>query len=186
VTEDFDVIYRDNVQRVARWAGWLCRSSGDVEDVVQEVFLTAYRLLPEFRGDAQVATWLYRLTANAARHHHRKRVRRQWLQLGVRALTADEPPAPSPQESLESSRELRLVREALDGLPEKYRTVLILSRLEGLSGEQIAELTETKLATVWVRLHRARAELAERFGKLRHRTIAPPIATRAKQVGGPS
>jgi RNA polymerase sigma-70 factor (ECF subfamily) len=78
------------------------------------------------------------------------------------------------------------VREALDDLPDKYRTVLILSRLEGLSGEQIAELTETKLENVWVRLHRARTELAQRFTKLRHRTTAPHLVVRPKHVGGES
>lgn len=181
---DFDLIYRDNVQRVARWAGWLCRSPGDVEDVVQEVFLTAYRLLPKFRGEAEVSTWLYRLTANAARHHHRKRTRREWLQVALRMFAADEPLAPGSDETLQSSLDLQLVREALDLLPDKYRTVLILSRLEGLSGEQIAELTETKLATVWVRLHRARAALAERFAELRDRTGAPRMVP--KHVGGPS
>jgi len=186
VAYDFDLIYRDNVQRVARWAGWLCRSPGDVEDVVQEVFLTAYRLLPTFRGEAEVSTWLFRLTANASRHHDRKRVRRQWLQAAMRALAVEEPRAPGSDETLQSSRDLQIVREALDHLPDKYRTVLILSRLEGMSGEQIAELTDTKLSTVWVRLHRARAELAERFAKLRQRNNAPRLVVRPKQVGGSS
>ena len=182
---DFELIYRDHVQRVARWAGWLVRSSSDVEDVVQEVFLTAHRLLPGFRGDAQLSTWLFRLTANAARHHRRRGTRRRWLQLAARMLNVAESPASSPEEKLQTSRELRILREALDELPEKYRTVLILSRLEGLSGEQIAALTQTKLATVWVRIHRARTELATRFARLCERPIAPYIEAPAKQLGGP-
>jgi RNA polymerase sigma-70 factor (ECF subfamily) len=179
---DFDQVYRDHVQQVARWAGWLVGGTGDVEDVVQEVFLTAHRLLPGFRGDAKLSTWLFRLTANAARHHRRRRERRSWLSLGLRVLAAVEPSVPSPEDQLQSSQDLALVRAALDSLPEKYRTVLILSRLEGLSGEQIAELTETKLATVWVHLHRARAELAARFDKLRAKAAASPVA--ARHVGG--
>ena len=179
---NFDLIYRDNVQRVGRWAGWLVRSASEVEDVVQDVFLTAHRLLPRFRGDSQISTWLFRLTVNAARHHRRRQQRRRWLQFGFRMLTVAEPAAPSPAEQLQASRELQLVREALADLPEKYRTVLILSRLEGMSGEQIAEITETKVATVWVQLHRARAELAARYGELSERTLVPHLAN---ELGGP-
>ncbi len=188
MTHDFDAIYRDHVQRVARWAGWLLRSPGDVEDVVQDVFVTAHRLLPGFRGEAEIATWLFRLTANAVRHHERRARRRRWLRLGARVLTTFEPEPPTPEQILESTRDLRALREALDSLPDKYRTVLILARLEGLSGEQIAEITETKVATVWVRLHRARAELAARFAKRREQPErAPPgIPAHARQPGGPT
>jgi RNA polymerase sigma-70 factor (ECF subfamily) len=172
MAHDFDAIYRDHVQRVARWAGWLLRSPSDVEDVVQDVFTTAHRLLPTFRGEAKVSTWLFRLTANAVRAHERRARRRRWLRIGASMLTTVEPEPPRPDQILEATRDLRALREALDSLPDKYRTVLILARLEGLSGEQIAEITETKVATVWVRLHRARAELATRFAERRE----PPEA----------
>jgi len=183
---DFEAIYRDHVQRVARWAGWLLRSPNDVEDVVQDVFVTAHRLLPGFRGDAQVSTWLFRLTANAVRHHERRSRRRRWLQLGVHVLAPCEPEPPRPDQVLETNRDLRLLRDALDALPDKYRTVLILARLEGLSGEEIAEMTETKISTVWVRLHRARAELAARLTELRAEPppALPGIPAHARPPGG--
>jgi RNA polymerase sigma-70 factor (ECF subfamily) len=185
---DFDAIYRDHVQRVARWVGWLLRSQGDVEDVVQDVFVTAHRLLPGFRGDAQISTWLFRLTVNAVRHHERRARRRRWLGMGARMLTTFDREPPTPDQILESSRDLSALRDALNSLPDKYRTVLILARLEGLTGEQIAEITETKLATVWVRLHRARAELAERFSQRRDQPEAtsPTIRTHARQPGAPT
>lgn len=188
---DFDQVYRDHVQLVGRWAGWLVGSHGDAEDVVQDVFLTAHRLLPSFRGDAKVSTWLFRLTVNAARQHRRRHARRRWFQLAAHVLAAQEPPAPSPFDELESSHELAIVRAALDKLPEKYRTVLILSCLEGLSGEEIAELTNTKLATVWVRLHRARIELGTRYDKLQckldaHATAVTQPRKDANQFGGPT
>jgi RNA polymerase sigma-70 factor (ECF subfamily) len=186
MSHDFDAIYRDHVQRVARWAAWLLRSHGDVEDVVQDVFVTAHRLLPKFRGDAQVSTWLFRLTANAVRHHERRARRVRWLRIGASVLSPCDPEPPTPDQVLESNRELRVLREALDRLPDKYRTVLILARLEGLSGEQIAEITETKVATVWVRLHRARTELAARFAELRDQPepALTGIPAHARQPGG--
>ena len=185
---DFDAIYRDHVQRVARWASWLLRSPGDVEDVVQDVFVTAHRLLPRFRGEAQISTWLFRLTANAVRHHERRARRRRWLWIGAHLLAPFEELPSRPDQVLESSRELQALREALDSLPDKYRTVLILARLEGLSGEQIAEITQTKLSTVWVRLHRARIELAAQFTKRRerHDDALPAIPRHARQPGGPT
>jgi RNA polymerase sigma-70 factor, ECF subfamily len=188
MTHDFEAIYRDHVQRVARWAGWLLRSPADVEDVVQDVFVTAHRLLPGFRGEAQISTWLFRLTANAVRHHERRARRRRWLRLGASMLATGEPEPPTPDQLLESTRDLRALRDALDSLPDKYRTVLILARLEGLPGEQIAEITETKVATVWVRLHRARAALAERFAKRREQPEAslPTFPAHARQPGGPT
>src|SRR5258705_10777142 len=154
----FDQIYRDHVQQVARWAARLVGSTADAEDVVQEVFLTAHRLLPSFRGDAKITTWLFRLTANAARHHRRRRARRRWLQLAAQFFAAQDsqPHERTPLEQLQSSNDLELVQVALDSLPEKHRTVLILSRLEGLSCEEIAALTQTKVSTACVRLHRAR------------------------------
>jgi RNA polymerase sigma-70 factor, ECF subfamily len=195
---DFDQIYRDHVQQVARWAAWLVGKGGDPEDVVQDVFVTAHRLLPTFRGDAALSTWLFRLTQNASRHHRRRATRRRWLRIATSVIAPSVEHAPSPERLLASSQELALVQTALEGLPEKYRTVLILSRLEGLSGEQIAALTETKLATVWVHLHRARAELATRYHKLRrasHGTLVSPetplspdapLSPDTKQLGGPT
>ena len=59
---DLDAIYRAHAGTVARWAAKLAGPGNDVEDLVHEVFLVARRRLPEFRGDAKVTTWLYRIT----------------------------------------------------------------------------------------------------------------------------
>src|SRR4051812_33481472 len=72
-------VYRAHVQDVARWAARLGGPRTDVEDVVQEVFLTVQRAMTEFRGDAKVETWLYRITQNVVRHRRRKERWRRWL-----------------------------------------------------------------------------------------------------------
>jgi RNA polymerase sigma-70 factor (ECF subfamily) len=164
---DFDGIYRAHAARVARWAARLGGPIVDVEDAVQEVFLTVHRLLPGFRGEAQVTTWLYRITANVVRHRRRKERLRRWLGGSSDEVAAQlESPRPTPVEDLERRQATELVYRVLDGLAERARTLVILFELEGLSGEQIAELMGLSLSNVWVSLHRARAQFLAQLQKL--------------------
>jgi RNA polymerase sigma-70 factor (ECF subfamily) len=172
-----EALYRAYGRTVERWASRLGGPSSDLEDVVQEVFLKVDRLLPSFRGEAKVTTWLYRITENVAGHARRKQRWRRWLWGGgddaagapanLAALDRARA-ARGPAEALEARETARLVYRILDDLPEKYRVVLILFEIDGMSGEEIAERTGHKLATVWVHLHRAR----ERF-LARMRAVAP-------------
>lgn len=164
---EVDAIYRAYAQRVAGWAARLGGPRLDVEDVVQEVFLTVIRKLPDFRGEGRVTTWLFRITENVVRHRRRKERFRRWL-----GGTADEVAGdvvsgrPTPVEELERRQATALVYRALDALPEKDRTVLILFELDELPGEAVAELCGLKLQTLWVRLHRARAKFLVRLEQL--------------------
>jgi RNA polymerase sigma-70 factor (ECF subfamily) len=160
-------LYREHAQRVARWAAWSGGPNVDVEDVVQEVFLTAHRLLPEFRGDAQVTTWLYRITENVVRHRRRKERMRRWLggSAGDVAgqLTSNRP---TPIEEVERRQATELVYRALDRMSDRYRSLIVMFELEGLSGEEIAERTGARPAKVWVWLHRARAQFLRELTRL--------------------
>jgi RNA polymerase sigma-70 factor (ECF subfamily) len=161
---DLATLYRKHAQKIARWAGRLGGPDCDVEDVVHEVFIVAQRRLPEFRGDAEISTWLYCITENTVRHRRRKEKWRRWLGGSANDVAGRvESARPTPIEALESRRATELVYRALDGIPEKYRGLLILFELEQLTGEEIARLTGIKLATVWVRLHRARAMFLSRL-----------------------
>jgi RNA polymerase sigma-70 factor (ECF subfamily) len=166
-----DGVYRAHAAQVARWAAHMGGPGIDVEDVVHEVFMVVQRRLPEFRGEARLSTWLYRITERVVRDGRRKERVRAWLRRTrrndvERALTDV---LRTPAEQLEREQARASVYVVLDRLPEKYRRVLVLFEMEGLSGEQIAELTGVKLATVWVHLHRAReqflTELARREGR---------------------
>ncbi len=162
--QELDLIYRAHAPLVATWASRLAGPTCDLEDLVQEVFLVVERRLPSFRGDAKLTTWLYQITHNVVRSHRRKARVRRWLS-GSAEETAGELPSTdsTPIEDLERARARATVYGALDEMGDKYRTVFILFELEGLSGQEIAELTGTKLGTVWVRLHRARAEFERRI-----------------------
>jgi len=156
---DLDALYRAHAPAVARWASRLAGPDVDVEDLVHEIFLVAGRRLSEFRGDAKLTTWLYRITERVALDGRRRARLRRWFSR-TRSLEIERvfsPSQPTPLDALERRQSVEAVYRILDRMPDKYRTVLILFELEGLSGEEIAALTGQKEATVWVRLHRARA-----------------------------
>jgi RNA polymerase sigma-70 factor, ECF subfamily len=156
---ELEAVYRAHVQRVARWVQRLGGPLVDVEDAVHDVFLKVQRLLPEFRGDSELTTWLYRITANVVRHRRRKEWLRRWLG-GAEAAHDAAGHAPSVHETFEQQETARLVYRLLDRLPERHRTILILCDLEELSAAEVEALTGVRAATVRVRLHRARAQLA--------------------------
>jgi RNA polymerase sigma-70 factor (ECF subfamily) len=161
---DFDAVYRAHAARVARWSARLGGPTIDVDDAVQEVFLVVHRQLSKFRGDAQITTWLYRITENVVRHRRRKERIRRWLRgsahdVGAKLVSS----RPTPVEELERRQALQKVYRILDSMNERYRTLLILFELEELSGEEIAELTGTGVDALWVALHRAHAQFVQRM-----------------------
>jgi len=166
VRHTLDAIYHAYAPRVAGWAARLAGPSLDAEDIVHEVFLTVHKELPRFRGDSKLTTWLYGITANIVRDRRRKEQRR-WLRhlLSYREQSTLHPGVQTPAEAAERQQATTVVYKALDGLRDNYRTVLILFELEGLSGEQIAELTHVNVNTVWVWLHRARAQFRAQLRK---------------------
>jgi RNA polymerase sigma-70 factor (ECF subfamily) len=162
-----EAIYREHAALVKRWALRLGGPGLDVEDAVHEVFLVVQRRLSEWRGDAQITTWLYRITSHVVWKQGRKQRTRRWLSGLASAFAGDVPSeAAGPYETVERQHAARTVYRALEGLSHNHRQVVILYELEGMSGEEIATLLETKLATVWVWLHRGRAKFLERLKAL--------------------
>lgn len=164
---ELSAIYREHAETVQRWALRLGGPHLDAEDIAHEVFLVAHRRLHEFRGEAKLTTWLYRITMRVVRKQAVRQELRRWLR-GLAGDFARDMPADEqgPYESAERAQEARLVYRALDGLNHNQRSVVVLYELEGHSGEEIAELMGTKLATVWVWLHRGRAKFFERMQQL--------------------
>jgi RNA polymerase sigma factor (sigma-70 family) len=167
VTEAAEVFRRHGAD-VARWASRLGGPGLELEDVVQEVFLKVHQLLPSWRPDrAQITTWLYRITENVVRHRRRKERMRRWLGGSAEEVARDLPsPSRTAEEELAGQQVQARFYRALEGMNERYRAALILFELEGLSGEEIAALMDAKTATVWVWLHRARADFLKRLQRL--------------------
>lgn len=171
----FEAVYRTHARAVSRWASRLLGPGGDCEDVVQEVFIVVRKKLPRFDGRNAIATWLYEITLRVVQDWRRRR--RWWSWVTGRGPSpsrghAQDPSwpsgegAPDPVVRLEVRERLLRVYRILDGLGEAYRTTFILFELEGLSGERIAEITGTRVGTVWVRLTRARRAFIERMRQL--------------------
>ena len=160
-------LYLAHSQTVSRWAFRLGGPAADVDDIVQEVFLLAQKSLHSLRDAGSLRPWLYRITANEVRGRRRRERLRRWLRGGPADYAEDAGEGgPTPYDSLEKRQASELTYRILDSMSEKYRTVLILFQLEDMSGEQISALTGTKLATVWVHLHRARADFLRRLEAL--------------------
>jgi RNA polymerase sigma-70 factor (ECF subfamily) len=162
---DLGDLYRLYAKSVARWAYLLGGPTIDPEDVMQEVFIVAHKQLPKLETQEHLAVWLHQVTHNVVRNKRRKDKVRELFQevLGMGALQPD--PEPSPDESTERRQTHARVYRILDQMKEKYRTVLILFELEGMSGEAIAETLKVKVATVWVWLHRGRRDFLKRLQK---------------------
>jgi RNA polymerase sigma-70 factor (ECF subfamily) len=163
-------LYRAHAAEVERRVARLGGPGMDAEDVVQEVFLVAQRRLPEWRAEAKITTWLYRITERVVHRQRRRQRVGRWLR-GLSADYAADLPAErlTPVEDLERKEASRTVYAALDGLERKMRAVVVLFEIDGLSGEEIAALTGTKVATVWVQLHRGRAKFLERLRQMEKR-----------------
>jgi len=152
-----DHLYREHAPRVMAWAARLGGPGVDVEDVTQEVFLVVHRRLDSLRRDVNPTTWLFGITANVVKAHRRKLYVSRWMaRLWSHELMKIVAPGPSPLETLEQRRAVKLVYEVLNTLSEKQRQVFVLFELEGLTTEQVAQVTDTTLVASRVRLHRAR------------------------------
>ena len=139
----------------------ICGDPEDARDAAQEAFLSAWRGLPSFRGDAELSTWIYRLTSNAAIDQLRRTKRQRGevsLDDGELGLTVRDS-APGPQEAAEGAELRSAVAAGLTRLSPDHRQVLSLREVQGLSYEEIAQVLEVDLGTVKSRISRARRAL---------------------------
>lgn len=158
--EQLVVAYRDQVFRLALR---MCGSEADADEVAQEAFLSAWKALPNFRGESQFSTWLYQLSTHAAIDLMR-REKRQIAAADITEVSAADP-APSPQQQAEQSEQREIVRDAILQLAPEQREVVVLRFMEELSYEEIGAVLKLPSGTVKSRLNRAKAQLKEILSK---------------------
>lgn len=176
--EAFGVLVDRYGARIRRLVRGFIRHEDDVDDAVQDSFLKAFSRLDRFDGRSAFYTWLYRIAANTSMDHNKK-VRRRPTPLsldapapggdgdeGERRLVNPAHPGPAPIHGAVRS-ELRVrIDAALDQLPPRYREVLVLRELEGLSYEDISRTLRVSRGTVESRLFRARERLRDKLRSL--------------------
>ena len=151
--------HRDRALRVA-WR-LLGGDGAAAEDVVQDAFVRAWLALGRFRGDASLATWLYRILLRQAANHRRwRRLRERWGGLGTPDAAHPEPPATG-----DPALRQRIAR-ALDALSRAQRECFVMVHLEGFTIAECAEVLGKAEGTVKSHLHRALASLRRELGDL--------------------
>lgn len=139
----------------------------EAQDLSQEIFLKVYRKLDTFRNSSSFSTWLYRIGVNTCIDWTRKNKKHS------ESMSIDEEDyieripsqCPVPEDIVVDGERREIVRNAIQGLPEKYRTVVILYNFKGFSCSEISNILEVPLKTVETRLYRAKKLLKERLLK---------------------
>ena len=167
----FEPLVEKYRQRVWRLAYQVLRDKEEAWDCAQEAFVRAFQSLSAFRGQSAFYTWLFRITINVATDSHRARGAR------ARAFGAEQVPeeewartaadrgATPDQAAIQAEKRERISR-ALDALPLKHRTIIMLSDVEGLSYREIAQVLSCPIGTVMSRLHNARQRLRAILGPM--------------------
>jgi len=172
---NFDAVYAEFRPKILRYLIGLV-GPNEAEDLSQIVFLNVHGSLKDFRGEASLTTWIYRIATNAAidrlRKHSPGEAEQGELNFDVSSDATDATKmADLAGNTAELSTETSFIRSEMnecihtfvDALPEIYRPVLVLSDLEGFKNREIAEILALSVETVKIRLHRARRELRKRF-----------------------
>lgn len=169
----FGLLVEKYQRKLGRLLGRMIRDQAEVEDMVQESFIKAYRALPNFRGDSAFYTWLYRIGINTAKNHLVALGRRpqalndieiedaENFEDGDELRTVD-----TPESELMTKQIAQTVNAAMEALPEDLKSAISLREIEGLSYEEIASLMNCPIGTVRSRIFRAREAIAEKLRPL--------------------
>src|SRR5215471_5543795 len=142
----FRELFQAHRHDVARLVFRMTGSPSDVEDLVQEVFLQVHRSIGDFRGDARLSTWLYRLTVNVVLMHRRAAKSRPQL-VGEAAASPPKDQRLLPDEQVARRRRMAAFYRVVDRLSEKKRTVFVLHEIDGLSPQEIAKIVDAPVLT---------------------------------------
>jgi len=158
----------DKYQRkLARLLSRMVRDQNEIEDIVQESFIKAYRALPNFRGDSAFYTWLYRIGINTAKNHLVSLGRRPTVSTDIELEDAENFDSgnelrtmETPETALMTKEIAQTVNDTVASLPEELRTAITLRELEGFSYEEIATMMNCPIGTVRSRIFRARETIS--------------------------
>jgi len=158
----YDEYFPKILQYIKRMVG-----ENDVEDIVQDVFDKINSSLEGFQGKSKLSTWIYRIATNTVIDRYRSAANKHATENIVIDEGADNGSLDVPEEHKPPSTDqlairkemIECINEYIDDLPADYKTVIVLSEVEGMENKEIAEILDISLDNVKIRLHRARAKL---------------------------
>lgn len=165
----FGIVYTQYERQVFRYAYHLLGNREDADDIKQETFLRAHRAISGFRSDCSLQTWLLKICGNLCRDKMKSRARRREVFMDpamAQDVLRDSDRTSDPIADFERTEAVELALRALDSLPNPQREIILLYEVERLSYAQIAEILGISLASVKLRLFRARGRFRERAGAL--------------------
>ena len=169
-TDAFGDLVRRYQCRVYGVVSRMISDRDEVDDIVQDVFVLAYKSMPSFRGDSSFSTWVCRIAVNVTIKAMKKRKTRHAASIDDPAAGLSEvlvsSDADRPDIRLENRAKSAALREAIETLPEYHRAVVVLHYLRNCTCEEIAEIMQCSVGTVWSRLHYACKKLQGRLGWL--------------------
>jgi RNA polymerase sigma-70 factor (ECF subfamily) len=142
----------------------------DAEDVAQDVFIEIYRSISDYREDAQLSTWIYRIAVNKSLDFIRKKKRKKRFAYVVSFWRNTEekaelqvPSSENPQRDLEQEERIDILNNAINSLPENQKAAITLSKYDGISNKEIADILETSVSAVESLIHRAKKNLHKKL-----------------------
>ena len=170
-TSYFEVLVNRYQDRIYTLCRYMLENQDDAEDAAQDTFIKAFQGIRGFTPTASFYTWLYRIAVNTCLDHKRKFSFRSLFFSSDKETHIDSFPSqdPSPESAYDTKQSMQALLSILKHLSEKYRVVIILNELEGLSYEEIAEILDVSIGTVKSRIFRAREELNKNMKKLRNK-----------------
>jgi RNA polymerase sigma-70 factor (ECF subfamily) len=165
----FDLLFSRYQHKIYGLVSRFVRDQQDIDDVVQEAFIKAYRALPRFRGESAFYTWLYRIAINTAKNYLLARGRRppaadidaedaEFMDGGDFLRETENPENQLSRDELENA-----INEAISRLPDDLRSAVTLREFDGLTYEQIAVIMECPVGTVRSRIFRAREAIDQQI-----------------------
>lgn len=162
-----DITFTDIVEQcqgmVYNTALSIVQNEADAEDITQEVFIDVYESLDDFREEAQLSTWIYRITVNKALDFEKRKKRHKHGGLLKRIFSVKEEEEPvnfnHPGAQLDNKEKAAILFKALKELPENQRIAFTLHKIEGLPYKEVAEIMETSLYAVESLMARAKSSL---------------------------
>ena len=158
-TDAFEILVRRHEKTIFNLVYRMLGDYDDAAEVSQEVFLSAYRAIGQFRGDANFSTWLYRIALNHATTRRRSISSRHQKTVPIDDMEPLSDPELGPAETLERKEIRERVQLALNKLEPDDATMILLRDLQDISYDEVARMLEIPVGTVKSRLHRARQAL---------------------------